>query len=73
MAAQMWAARSKDPGTGELEYQEFRHYFNVTAGDCDGDGKMTAVLSPTPGDDDLWGIAGTGIAGEAGTFKKIVC
>ena len=38
---------------GELEYQEFRHYFNVTAGDYDGDGKMTAVITYA-GNDDLW-------------------
>ena len=54
---------------GELEYQEFRHYFNVTAGDYDGDGKMTAVITYA-GNDDLWGIAGTGIAGEQGLSRK---
>ena len=53
--APMWAC--KKPGYGELEYQEFRHYFNVTAGDYDGDGKMTAVITYA-GSDDLWGIAG---------------
>ena len=65
--APMWAC--KKPGYGELEYQEFRHYFNVTAGDYDGDGKMTAVITYV-GNDDLWGIAGTGIAGEQGLSRK---
>ena len=65
--APMWAC--KKPGYGELEYQEFRHYFNVTAGDYDGDGKMTAVITYA-GNDDLWGIAGTGIAGEQGLSRK---
>ena len=54
---------------GELEYQEFRHYFNVTAGDYDGDGKMTAVITYA-GSDDLWGIAGTGIAGEQAFYRR---
>ena len=54
---------------GELEYQEFRHYFNVTAGDYDGDGKMTAVITYA-GNDDLWGIAGTGISGEQNLSRK---
>lgn len=54
---------------GELEYQEFRHYFNVTAGDYDGDGKMTAVITYA-GNDDLWGIAGTGISGEQSLSRK---
>ena len=58
--APKWACKTD---YGELEYQEFRHYFNVTAGDYDGDGKMTAVITYA-GSDDLWGIAGTGIAGE---------
>lgn len=65
--APMWAC--KKPGYGELEYQEFRHYFNVTAGDYDGDGKMTAVITYA-GNDDLWGIAGTGISGEQGLSRK---
>ena len=65
--APKWAC--KKPGYGELEYQEFRHYFNVTAGDYDGDGKMTAVITYA-GSDDLWGIAGTGIAGEQGLSRK---
>lgn len=65
--APMWAC--KKPGYGELEYQEFRHYFNVTAGDYDGDGKMTAVITYA-GNDDLWGIAGTGIAGEQVLSRK---
>ena len=54
---------------GELEYQEFRHYFNVTAGDYDGDGKMTAVITYA-GNDDLWGIGGTGISGEQSLSRK---
>lgn len=65
--APKWAC--KTPGYGELEYQEFRHYFNVTAGDYDGDGKMTAVITYV-GNDDLWGIAGTGISGEQGFSRK---
>ncbi len=65
--APKWAC--KDTKYGELEYQEFRHYFNVTAGDYDGDGKMTAVITYV-GNDDLWGIAGTGIAGEQGLSRK---
>lgn len=65
--APKWAC--KDTQYGELEYQEFRHYFNVTAGDYDGDGKMTAVITYV-GNDDLWGIAGTGIAGEQGLSRK---
>ena len=65
--APKWAC--KDTRYGELEYQEFRHYFNVTAGDYDGDGKMTAVITYA-GNDDLWGIAGTGIAGEQGLSRK---
>ena len=65
--APMWAC--KKPGYGELEYQEFRHYFNVTAGDYDGDGKMTAVITYA-GNDDLWGIAGTGISGEQSLSRK---
>ena len=64
--APMWACKTD---YGELEYQEFRHYFNVTAGDYDGDGKMTAVITYV-GNDDLWGIAGTGIAGEQGLSRK---
>ena len=65
--APMWAC--KKPGYGELEYQEFRHYFNVTAGDYDGDGKMTAVITYA-GNDDLWGVAGTGISGEQSLSRK---
>ena len=65
--APKWAC--KDTRYGELEYQEFRHYFNVTAGDFDGDGKMTAVITYV-GNDDIWGIAGTGIAGEQSLFRK---
>lgn len=65
--APMWAC--KKDGYGELEYQEFRHYFNVTAGDYDGDGKMTAVITYA-GNDDLWGIAGTGISGEQSLSRK---
>ena len=64
--APKWACKTD---YGELEYQEFRHYFNVTAGDYDGDGKMTAVITYV-GNDDLWGIAGTGIAGEQGLSRK---
>ena len=65
--APKWAC--KVTGYGELEYQEFRHYFNVTAGDYDGDGKMTAVITYA-GNDDLWGIAGTGIAGEQAFYRR---
>ena len=64
--APKWACKTD---YGELEYQEFRHYFNVTAGDYDGDGKMTAVITYA-GNDDLWGIAGTGISGEQGLSRK---
>ena len=62
-----WAC--KKDGYGELEYQEFRHYFNVTAGDYDGDGKMTAVITYA-GSNDLWGIAGTGISGEQTLYRR---
>lgn len=64
--APKWACKTD---YGELEYQEFRHYFNVTAGEYDGDGKMTAVITYV-GNDDIWGIAGTGIAGEQSLFRK---
>lgn len=64
--APKWACKTD---YGELEYQEFRHYFNVTAGDYDGDGKMTAVITYA-GSDDLWGIAGTGIAGEQAFYRR---
>ena len=64
--APKWACKTD---YGELEYQEFRHYFNVTAGDYDGDGKMTAVITYA-GNDDLWGIAGTGISGEQSLSRK---